>query len=157
MKELKNTDPASLSCESDIGEIIALSKKLLKVIEQENKLLQENQMSHYQEVVDNKLNLIANIEELGQQFNDQPDLLLLVSMNKKLELKGLQEKLEELRAVNSMHLKAAIFSNKKISQIIKEILINRVKMKSGYCSKGLYNSEKKCGNKVPAMSYNTAT
>lgn len=155
--ELKDNNKTNLTAKLDIKEIINLSKKLIEVLEKENRLLQANQMSSYQALVDYKFFLIKKIEDSCLKIKENPQLLAHTETDKKLELKSLQQKLEALKDQNTLYLGASISTNKKISEIIKKILINRVKMKSGYCNKGLYNSAKKQGYKFSAISFNAAT
>lgn len=152
-----SNDPTILSSKSDMHEIIILSKKLIEVIKEENKLLQISQINSYQEIVHKKISIVERIEELTIQFKTNPELLLHISLTVKNELQELQQVIEALKEENSLYLRAAIYSNKKISDIIKQILINKVKMNSGYCNKGLYNSGKSKSNKIPSVSYNSTT
>lgn len=141
----------------DIKELIYLTESLIKVIEEENKIIQEKHVLFYQEIVAKKLSLIQNIENISLKIKEHPELLSSATISKKTKLKALYQRLAVLKDENSLHLRASIYTNKKISEIIKKILINRVKMESGYCNNGSYNSSIKLGNKMPAISYNTTT
>ena len=109
-----------MEIDKQINDLIIITKRLIEILEKENKILQNHEHFHVNEYLDDKTNISRIYETKYQALIDGSNSFKNLTDDQKSALKRISDEVNEIVEKNGLLLNVAIEANKNVVALIAE-------------------------------------